>query len=93
MEKGMNKVTLYRLGCIKICDMYVDKLRQECVERCPKLTHPYEGMEEHIGRQEQELFCENVVECAKCTERHFEGLKDHILAQYDIRRTWRDKQG
>ena len=92
MDKEMNKVTLYRQGCIKFCDMYVEMLKQRCVQACPKAVAPFEGMDEHLSKQERELFCDNVIECAKCKEKHFEDLKDTLLAQFGIRRTWRDKQ-
>lgn len=95
MSGNMNKVTLYRLGCVEICDMYVEHLKAEnkggC-EDCPKKAHPFEGMEEHDGKQEKELYCDNLIECAKCRDRHYEQMKDTILAKYGVQRTWRDKQ-
>lgn len=89
---GMNKVTLYRLGCVEICDMYVEHLKKEGKGKCPKTLHPFEGMEKHEGKQEQELYCDNVIECSKCIDRHYEQMKDSILAKYGVQRTWRDKQ-
>lgn len=88
----MNKVTLYRLGCIEICNMYVDHIKSENNGECPKKLHPYAGMETHDDKQEKEMFCDNVIECAKCMERHYENMKDAILAKYGVQRTWRDKQ-
>jgi len=93
-DADMNKVTQYRLGCIQMCNKYVNLVKEldaESSVKCPKIPHPYEGMEIYDGRQEIELFCDNVIECAKCRERHYEGMKDYLLSQYSIRRTWRDR--
>ena len=91
--KATNKVTMYRQGCIKFCDMYVEELKRQNESReCPKKLHPYSGMEVHETAGEKESFCNNVIECSLCYERHYEGYKSKLLSEYDVRRNWRDKE-
>lgn len=92
MKPTIGKIKAYRDGCVHFCTMYVDYLKnvENPDRKCPKVLHPYEGMETHEGAG-KESYCNNLVECALCFDRHYEKMKDKLLAPYGVRRTYRDK--